>query len=756
MTGPAFAQFMSSAKTAENASMRLKNIMSGMGTVAAIGLAGAGIALTSFVAHGMSEAGKLQLAMTNLQVATGANAAELKNLQSIAMDVSAHTSQSLTTIVQEAAMMANKGLTKEQVTKLLPQFGAFADVQMRSHGTDPVHAVELAVQASHLLKAYSTKDTSVMLEWLNKLSYTGADLGKTVTQLKYFGPIASTIGIKLPAIMQSLAAMGQTGFLSGRGGTGMQNTILGAIGAAAMTTSRQGKQQAADRGLGLTDQHGRFIFQRSGKMLWPEMLAQLQKVASHTDPIKYTNMLIAAFGRPGGSFVAAMTSKAAAEQMVRTSSKTSHLSSIATMQKQFLSTYDNTVNLLKTNLQTLVAVGFTPLILAVQPAIRHFADLVALFAKWALNNPTAVMRITVGLIATAGTAFAGAMTIGSIKLWQMTAAVIALGKAADIAKKEEAAAAITQVVAGGAGGGGRIGKIISTLLGLDLLKSLFSGIKGLPSWLLGSGFKGAHGGQVVNQRGVLGTAGRVGNTLREALAPMGEALGPLFRGILMSPLNIFKTLMKSGIGGALGDVVAVVLRLGTKFIPIVGWVMLAIDALNLFKAHATDIGWILGTIVRWMRTKLWPGVVSAVTSGMLSVGQAIMNGIKAIMDFVGGLFTGKTEGNILQWFKDVQGGFSNFGAAFNQANGGAIRKPLANGGYEVVMPSPGVRPGVRGATQPHVIKIENVFHITSNDTKAVGRHVTKMFNDSAGRAARAMGGNNASPLLFDSVLQGAH
>jgi TP901 family phage tail tape measure protein len=728
--------------------------MSGLGTAAAVGLAGAGVAVTAFVAHGLERAGQLQQALTNLQIATGANADEMAAFQRQVFQVSANTGQSASTIASEAAMMAKKGLNKDQVAALLPKFAAFADVQQYAFHHDATDSVGLAIQAAHLLKAYSTKDTDKMLEWFNKISYSGGDLNKVVTQLKYFGPLASTLGLNIDQIGGALATMGQTGFLSGRGGSSMQNDLLGAINAAAMTNSRQGKQLAADVGLGIVDRNGHMIYQKDHKLQWDAMIKHLQKVAANTDPIKYTNMLIAAFGKPGGTFMAAITNQAAAEQMLRNKAHMAQIPTIQKIQDMIVKgNYAGIVSLIGTNFNSLIEATFLPLAKVATPYLARFADALSHLTMWMNDHPQAALAGTLALVAGGMTAFVGAAVIAGRQIWALNAAINVLAGSAGRAAVAEDAAAIA-TVAGGKGG--VIGRVIGAVLGLDLLKGGWSMFKGLPTRLFGSGFARPGGGYVMNERGLLGNGGKLGNFLREAIQPLSEALGDLFKGVFRSPMAALRVILKTGLGGALADIIGLVLRVGSKFVPFVGWVMLAIDALNLFKAHATDIGWVLGTLVRWMRTQLWPGIVHGVQVGMQAVGQMILNMVKWMLNPSNWVHAG---GGIMQWFKDVGAGFQNFGQAFNQANDGMVRQGTVNGGYNVVYPSQ-VRPVMEQNNPLGGLQVPVQNNITVQiDGKDVAKHtqthVVKGLTSRAGSAARAMGGNTASPLLFDAMLKRA-
>ena len=66
---------------------------------------------------------------------------------------------------------------------------------------------------------------------------------------------------------------------------------------------------------------------------------------------------------------------------------------------------------------------------------------------------------------------------------------------------------------------------------------------------------------------------------------------------------------------------------GLRFVPIVGWIVTAIEVFR----HASDIAWILGKITGFMQYKLWPGIVNAWQTGISALGSALQAMIKTMI-----------------------------------------------------------------------------------------------------------------------------
>jgi uncharacterized membrane protein len=468
LTGPAFATFISQANAAEHSTQKLQRSISQLRTTAAVGFTMAGAALGGFVAQGLHEAGKFELAMKNVQIATGASASQMRLLQRQAISLSGATSQDVTQIGREQAVAASSGLTTKQVLDMMPQIAAYADVQMRAHGQDPVKAVKEAIQEAHLLRAYGSKqesfrgnkvtDLQAMLEYMNQISFAQPEeQGKIITQSGYFAVQARQLGMSIQQIMDVIATMGQTGLLKGKGGTGMAQLINGVINTVALTGHRQRAKTEALRGLGVIDANGKPMYvDDKGHIIFTKMLDHLIKVSDHTKPNVFQQMLKAAFGENGGRFAAVIANRDTREQMVKTRTKMAHIPTIHDAQEGYLNQFLVSLNTLRTNITTAMASLFLPLAQRLTPYVRRIAAEVMRFAQYMFDHPDLGLKVSVGIIGGAVGALGTGVAMAAGQVWALVRAVNTLAAAAGraaIAEDAEAASKAGLLVPGGAGRG---------------------------------------------------------------------------------------------------------------------------------------------------------------------------------------------------------------------------------------------------------------------------------------------------------------
>lgn len=110
-----------------------------------------------------------------------------------------------------------------------------------------------------------------------------------------------------------------------------------------------------------------------------------------------------------------------------------------------------------------------------------------------------------------------------------------------------------------------------------------------------------------------------------------------------APFNITAMLRggMAGAGGALGGVFSVlarfiplILRIGLRFLGIVGWVLLVIDILKFFKDHPKDIEHWIATIIVTIKDKLIPWTVAAFEELGRKIVEAIKSFIMAAVAFI--------------------------------------------------------------------------------------------------------------------------
>lgn len=673
LTSPAFASFIADAKAAESSQERMKRAIQGVHTAATIAFAGAGVALSAFVVHGLAEAGQFELAMKNVAISTGAAGSQLRALQGMAIDLSGKTSQDVTQIAKEMAMAGKAGLTANQLQSMMPQIAAYADVQMRSHNVDPIEAVKEAVQEAHLFQAYGykqqqfhgkqTTDLQAMLEYMNELSFVQPEgMQKVVTQSAYFVPIARALGATMDQSMDLLGLMGQTGFLRGKGGTGLAQVVNSAINTTELTASRSAKKTEALRGLGIINADGSPAYvDRQGHIQLQAMLDHLAKVAENTNPAHYQQMLNAAMTANGARMTAVMTSPAAQEQLIRLRAKMHNIPKIQEAQNEYLGQFSVSLNTLRTNVNTAIAALFLPLAQRLTPVIRELAARVMDFAKWVYAHPGLGLDITLVIIGAAAASFAVAGGLALRQLWLLNGALLTLAGSARAAAAAEDLQAGSNLLSG-ASGGGKLGKFFKWILGGEIIapfaKSVWTTFTDLASklriGLLGDvrRIPGSNIGRVIADKGWMG-----GSKITSFMMDLGERLGPL-------------ALRFAALVPWVARLAIVIGEVGSKFIPIVGWVLLVAQAMQFFHQNPAAIGWWVGQIQGWITFKLMPGIWNAVVFGSGKIWGAFTALMMGIWNVVSG-FAKSTVGGVMAL---LHGDFAGAAAQFAQPGQG-----LANG-----------------------------------------------------------------------------
>lgn len=406
--------------------------MRAMQAGAYIGAGVAAVGATAIVA-GVRGAAQLQMAMTTVGQATGSTRGELAKLQQQVLDLSDVTAQSASTIAQEMATAAKAGLNSYQrLFTAFPQIARFADVQYfaakaSGRSMSPVEAVNIATQFAHYFQAYSGKPLENMLNQLNKLMFTQPeDMTRLLNQGKYFIPLGRVLGLSMRQNMELLAAMGQTGFLRGRGGTGVENTLLGAINATTMTGHLQGARARALRELGIIDSSGRNVLIDHGRLSWDKLTKVLNAAATRLSPVQYASDLQSAFQRIATQFLAVFTSPAVQSQMRFINAVFDRMGTVDEFFSKFFNNLIPQLQRFGTNFTNLLINIFLPTLPYLTAAFRKMADVLQALGDWFGAHPKAGIAAAI----TAFGATAAAAIFAARQMWLLNTSIIAVGRSA--------------------------------------------------------------------------------------------------------------------------------------------------------------------------------------------------------------------------------------------------------------------------------------------------------------------------------------
>jgi TP901 family phage tail tape measure protein len=372
-------------------------------TMLAGGLVGLGIA---FSVYGIVQAAKFELAMTGVSAATGATTAQFARLKGMAMSVSGITAQSNVTIASEMAAAASSGLNDpKRLMAAFPQMAKAADVMWLSpKHIDPVGAVTAMAKFSHLFAAYSGKPLHEMVDRATRLMYTQPEnLQAAVTQGRMFIGPALRYGVSMHDIFTQLNTMGQTGYLRGRGGSGLARYMEYLMGAESLTSHMSKVRRASMIDLGVFDSSGRnkFIDPRGNLELNKSIdyLYRLGvKMTGEHKQAEFTTDLMNAFLAQGGRYISTITLPGVHDQVAKNELATAVVAprgkAVDVLWKKYMGTTFAAWSKFVTNMNNVATDIFLPLLPEISGNLNNLADTLNNIGGWITANPDAAGRIS--------------------------------------------------------------------------------------------------------------------------------------------------------------------------------------------------------------------------------------------------------------------------------------------------------------------------------------------------------------------------
>jgi TP901 family phage tail tape measure protein len=419
MAGPGFTQLGAQATAAQTRVAKLQATMSAIQGTAALMGAALGAA---FIKDGVEGAARLQVAMQSVQNATAATTAQVEQMRRLAFKVSGVTAQDVATIAEEMSIAARGGIGLGKGGKfdpavmaaLFPEIAKFADVQYLSPAhSDPSETTRLATQFVHYFKAYDQKKIALMLDQVNRVLQSQPEgLQQLVAQGKYFIPMATNLGVSYQDIAGYLAIMGQTGFLRGRGGTGMERVILGAIKATAegsVTTFQQQKRLSALQELGMIGPDGKPSYvDDKGNLQLNALIGALDIARQKLGAIPFSSDVYKVFGAQGQQLLSTLVDPAVQEQFIRVKAHMASLSSIDKMQADYMKTFSGSWQMFITNLSNVSKAIFYPILPQLTVMFTGLAQALAVLGQFFTEHPiTAELTAWATIISTIGLAIFG-------------------------------------------------------------------------------------------------------------------------------------------------------------------------------------------------------------------------------------------------------------------------------------------------------------------------------------------------------------
>ncbi len=552
----------------------------GAGTFA---LAGAGMAAGGGLLSGIRGAADLQTAMVGIRNATGATPQQMDMLQQQAYSLSALTAQSVGDSAHIMAVMARSGMNDpNQLMKISKPAALFADVQFLSRGVPFEEGAKNAIMLAHLFHAYNPADATKMFDQMTRLSEMMPDnLSKAVTQMGYFVPQLKALGVPNEQNIALMALLDRVGYGRGKGGTGVAALVMNALGPLQLTKHAQVGKNDLLRQIGVLGASGQSLFydKKTQSFDMIGFLHQLGKYGATHDRADTVKNFKGAFGTGGGRIADMATDRNFIDQLNKIISFMGRTDlSMIEQQKRYMNTLNGQFQLFTTNFKSFLTDMMWPWLDRLRDTFHFLGDKIHDTQQWMHQHPTARKAAGIGL---AGLAAAG--TVASLAIGGYIASG-ALHWATGGLFKGIGAHAAANAISGT--------KVANRLGGLG---GLFKGAGQEAGWFPGQ----------------VGRFGKwVGSGIGKVAGKLDPFGGQFFDPAAWRPVTAFLGRFSM----ILGRLAPILARLGLRFLGVVGWVSLAIDALKFFQQHPKEIGKWVGSIVGWLRHHLWPDTVKVITS----------------------------------------------------------------------------------------------------------------------------------------------
>ena len=369
------------------------------------------VAGAAFSAYGIMGAAQLERALTSVGLATHASSPQaMQRYAALAFKTSGITAQDVNIIAGEMAMAATSGLNDPaKLTDAFTRIAKAADVLwMSPKHINPVDAVKQMSTLAHLFGVYSGAPLQHMLDRSAEMMFVQPDnLQKLVTQGRVFIGSARAAGVSEEDIFKQAMTMGQTGFLSGRGGSGIARVIEYLSGAATMTGHLSKLQHSALYDLGLTTAKGpagvlRTQFTDHGNLLLGKVVEHLEAIRSRFTPVGFVGELQRAFLAQGGRYMATELTPSVYAKGQQNWGMMNAIGTIDGMWKKYSHNFIYQWGVFWTNLENIPKATFFPLLPDLTNRFESWAGHLSKTVQYLAANPDAAKRWGEGVLAFTG------------------------------------------------------------------------------------------------------------------------------------------------------------------------------------------------------------------------------------------------------------------------------------------------------------------------------------------------------------------
>jgi hypothetical protein len=382
---------------------------------------GTGAAMAAPIVYAVTKAAELQKQLIAVQIATRGTTKEMVDMRRGIESIASQTIFSNIDVAKMGKLVATgTGLGATDVSKLLPAYAKFADVQYLMKGTNYDASVKDAIRLAHTAQHYSPDALNKYLDLLTKASMiVPGSLGEVGHALKYSQGIGKTaLGIDDESMVLLTSLLNRLGFAGSRGGTNliaaMTRTIPGIFGSGLLT----GKSGIALNAMGMVGADGKSKFFKNGKFdsfSWMGGLSEYvqREFASNPEAIARQKIMTNfqhAFGTQGSRVASLLSDPKALEQLRTIGEAFRGYGGVDSMQEKFANeSVSQKMFNAKTNFQSaLTEIGYTLLPMAATGLTKLNRSLQGLIA-WVTENPGKVKAMAIAFSALSGLLMAGGL-----------------------------------------------------------------------------------------------------------------------------------------------------------------------------------------------------------------------------------------------------------------------------------------------------------------------------------------------------------
>ena len=378
-------------------------------------MVGGGAAMAAPFLYAIDKAAELQKQMLGIQVASRGTTDEMNSMRMAIEKIASQTVFSNIDVAKMGKLVATgTGLGAQDVTKLLPEYARFADVQYIMKGTGYDESVKDAIRLAHTAQHYDPESLRKYLDLLTKASFlVPGSLGEVGHALKYSQGIAKTaLGVDDEQMVLMTALLNRLGFAGSRGGTNliaaMTRTIPGIFGSGLLT----GKSGEALKAMGFVDGKGHAnVFNKEGKFdsfLWMGRLGEYvaREFAKNPDAIARQDIMKNfqdAFGAQGARVASLMSDPQAMDQLRKIGEAFQGYGGVQAIQEKFAneSTSQQWMNAKTNFVSAMTELGYTLLPMATG-ALTKLNTVLGATIEFITKHQTAVKFLAYAFLGLAG------------------------------------------------------------------------------------------------------------------------------------------------------------------------------------------------------------------------------------------------------------------------------------------------------------------------------------------------------------------